>query len=335
LNSSQQIRRWAVWSEPDFPRTPTRKIRKAIVRERVLSRDAPRTEALSLYGKNLKELDSLGRIALLSEMEDRYQIELDEAALTPQTTIDELEHMLRSHVSGTEGALEYPYPRWSLRAPVNWLRQLTYFLLIVPFVAVMCRPRIRGRERLRNIRGPVLFISNHVAMVDSALILFSMPWRFKPRLAQAMGGERLRGFRHGLEGMGRLLDFATYLLVVVVFNVFSIPQKSGFRRSFAYAGEAIDRGFNVLFFPEGKTTKDGRINPFMSGIGLLVTKLNVPVAPIRIDGLFEIYQRGQYFSRPGSVTVTFGEPVEYPAEDNPTAITRDLERRVRELGSAG
>jgi 1-acyl-sn-glycerol-3-phosphate acyltransferase len=73
----------------------------------------------------------------------------------------------------------------------------------------------------------------------------------------------------------------------------------------------------------------------MSGIGLLVTKLNVPVAPIRIDGLFEIYQRGQYFSRPGSVTVTFGEPVEYPAEDNPTAITRDLERRVRELGSAG
>jgi long-chain acyl-CoA synthetase len=332
LSSSQHIRRWAIWDEPDFPRTPTQKIRKAVVRDRVLSHEASLAGGLVRQGNDLKELDSLGRVALLSELEDRYQIELDEAALTPQTTVDELEQMIRSRVGGTEPALEYPYPRWSLRAPVNWLRQLLYFVLIVPFVAVMCWPRIRGRERLRNIRGPILFISNHVAMVDSALILFSMPWRFKPRLAQAMGGERLRGFRHGLEGMGRLLDLATYLLVVIVFNVFSIPQKTGFRRSFAYAGEAVDRGFNVLFFPEGKTTKDGKINPFMSGIGLLVTQLNIPVVPIRIDGLYEVYQKGNYFSRPGSVKVTFGEPLVYPLHTNPAAITRDLETRVRKLG---
>ena len=334
LNTSQQIRRWSVWNEPDFPRTPTQKIRKTLVRDQVFGQGVSRRNGVVLGGRDLKELDSLGRVALLAELEEKYQVELDEASLTPQTTAEELERMIRTQADGAEPALEYPYPRWSLRAPVNWLRQLLYFVLIVPFVAVMCRPRVLGRERLRHLRGPILFISNHVAMVDSGLLLFAMPWRFKLRLAQAMGGERLRGFRHGLEHkswIGRIVDRATYLLIVLVFNVFAIPQKSGFRRSFAYAGEAIDRGFNVLFFPEGRTTRDGKLSPFMSGIGLLASDLNVPVVPIRISGLWEVYQKHRYLSRPGTVSVTFGEPVEYPKGTDPAEITRDLEQRVREL----
>jgi long-chain acyl-CoA synthetase len=361
LNPAQQMRRWFIWPEPDFPRTPTHKIRKPIVKEAALAKTAvgqdgilshhPLAElvasisgeesialdAKASLGAGLK-LDSLGRVQLLSALEDRYQIELDEASLTEATTLGEIERLIieRAGVGAAqrEAPVEYPYPRWALRWPAPWLRFLAFYLLIAPFVCVMCWPRVRGRERLRDLRGPTLFIANHISMVDPGLILFALPWRFRHRLAIAMAGERLRGLRRGLEGtnwFGRWLDRVKYLLVAVVFNVFALPQKSGFRRSFAYAGEAVDRGYSLLVFPEGRTTEDGLINPFMPGIGLLTEELEVTVAPVKIEGLFNLARQRRYFSRPGTVEVRFGEPVKFEREVDPAQITKQLERRVKEL----
>jgi long-chain acyl-CoA synthetase len=330
LSPSQQVRRWGVWTEPDFPRTPTHKVRKALVRDALLSRGPGNSEVSLTGGKDLKELDSLGRIALLGELEERYQIEFDEASLTPDTTIRDLEQMIQRG----EPAADYPYPRWALRWPCTWLRWLAHYLLVAPCIGVMCRPRPQRLDRLRGLRGPVLFASNHIAMRDPAVILYALPGGFKRRLAIAMGGERLRGFRHGLEGatwIGKLRDRMKYLLVTLLFNVFALPQKSGFRRSFAYAGEAADRGFSLLVFPEGRTTSDGAMNPFMPGIGLLAANLNIPVVPVRIEGEFDLPGRNRYFSRHGSVRVTFGQPIEIPRGADPSQITRELEACVREL----
>ncbi len=376
LNPSQQMRRWFVWTEPDFPRTPTHKIRKPIVKEAVLAKTTVGQDGILSHDRRLAsvgqdailshnplaelvasisgdqsvaldakanpgaglKLDSLGRVQLLSALEDRYQIELDEAALTPATTFGELERMINQRAGAGaaqhDSTVEYPYPRWALRWPVTWLRFLAFYLLIAPFVCVMCWPRVRGRERLRDLRGPTLFIANHISMIDPGMILFALPWRFRHALAVAMGGERLRGLRRGLEGtkwFERLLDRVKYLLVAAVFNVFALPQKSGFRRSFAYAGEAVDRGYSLLVFPEGRTTEDGRMNPFMPGIGLLTEELDVTVAPIKIEGLFDLTAQRRYFSRPGTVTVTFGEPVKFAPEIEANEITKDLERRVKSL----
>ena len=74
------------------------------------------------------------------------------------------------------------------------------------------------------------------------------------------------------------------------------------------------------------------MQPFRAGIGLLTSELNVPVVPIRLDGLFELKKRRQYFVRPGTVSVTFGEPVQFRAEETAEEITRELEARVRILG---
>lgn len=355
LNASQQIRRWFIWPEADFPRTTTQKIRKPLVKDfvsrygtgsssdRVDSASSVRTDSLAaivakLGGEDLSKLDSLGRVALLSAIEDRYQIELDEAALTPETKLADLEKMIAAgnHARPEQTApdIEYPYPRWSLRWPITWLRSALYFLLIVPFVSLMCWPRVRGREKLPKQATPLLFIANHISMVDPGMILFALPWRFKHRLAIAMAGERLRSIRQRREGsnwLSRLFDPIKYLLVVTVFNVFPLPQKSGFRRSFTYAGEAADRGFSVLVFPEGRTTDDGQMKPFMSGIGLLAENLSLPVVPIKIEGLFNLTKQRRYFSRPGTVTVTFGDPVQFPPDTEPATITSHLERLVRAL----
>jgi hypothetical protein len=91
-----------------------------------------------------------------------------------------------------------------------------------------------------------------------------------------------------------------YYLVVALFDVFPLPQQSGVRESFAYAGESVDHGYSVLVYPEGVRTPDGKPSPFRSGLGMLAARLNVPVLPLRIDGLFEMKTAGPQDRAPGS-----------------------------------
>src|SRR5437870_10814662 len=171
-------------------------------------------------------------------------------------------------------------------------------------------PKIRGKEQLARLRGPVVFISNHVTMVDHALVLFALPARFNTRMAIAQDGEILREWRHPSEStrsFRSLLNLLQYFAVVLFFNVFSMPQKSGFRRSFAFAGEMMDRGYNLMVFPEGERTKRGGLNPFRLGTGLLIRELDAPVVPMRIEGLWKLKQANRHFAWPGEISVLVGK----------------------------
>ncbi len=364
LSPYQQIRRWIVWPEEDFPRTPTQKIRKPVVMEKVKQRSEVRDQRSArpatddgqrapsfivntiarVSGEaavnvdpsaNLEmdlKLDSLGRVELLGALEDHYQVDIDEAAFSAATTVGDIQKMIRE--GARETAVQYEYPGWAQRFPTAWIRFVAFYLVILPLTRWMSRATVIGKERLDDVGGPVLFIANHIAMVDAALILLALPARFRRKLAIAMEGEVLRGWRHPPAGTGwfqRLIWLANYVLVVSLFNVFPLPQKSGFRRSFAFAGETMDRGYSVLVFPEGARTQDGEMKPFMEGIGLLAKNLSVPIVPARIDGLYELKKARKRFARSGQITVTIGEPVSFPHDDDPASITRELEKLVASL----
>jgi long-chain acyl-CoA synthetase len=305
-------------------------------------------------------LDSLGLVELMSLLEDHYQIELDEGAFTSASTLGDIERLIEAETTPAAPAewrgqraaaedaappqLRYPYPRWARRFPATWARRAAFYALILPLTRLMCWVRAEGQERLHGVEGPVIFVANHVTYIDHALILSALPGRFRRSLAVAMDGERLRRWRFPAEGAGRpqrAFERVKYALAAALFNVFPLPQQSGFRRAFAYAGEALDGGASVLIFPEGRRTDTGRMQPFRAGIGLLATEAGVPVVPVRIEGLFELKRRREVkrlalpFARPGRVSVTFGEPIRFGADAAPGEVVRELERRVASLGGSG
>jgi len=172
-------------------------------------------------------------------------------------------------------------------------------------------------------------------MVDAALILRAVPARFRTRFAIAMEGEVLRDYRHPSPNLGwfsRLISMAKYFLLVSLFNVFPLPQKSGFRKSFEFVGELMDRGYSVLVFPEGRRTPDGEMKRFKDGIGLLTKSLGVPVVPARIEGLYELKVSRKFFARPRQIVVSIGDPMKFRDDDDPSGIARDLQDRVASLG---
>ena len=358
LAAHQQIRRWLVWPEPDFPRTSTHKIRVNVVREVVqqqlaaphasttatgqsplaeliagITRRPPQTLSPDAALEDDLNLSSLDRVELMSALEDRYQVDLDDRTFAQVKTVRELEQALRSSALEPQSA-SYEYPRWAQHWLMSSVRWLVYYLLAWPATMLLAAPRVEGRKNLENFSGPALVISNHITYIDIGFILAALPLRLRHRLTTAMGGERLLNMRRPPGDwffLRRWLYRAAYGLTVGLFNVFPLPQRSGFRDSFAFAGELVDRGHSVLVFPEGERTPDGKLHTFRSGIGLLATRLNLPVIPMRIDGLWDLKRAGKQFAVPGKIKVRIGEPVRFDAADNPDTVARKLQESVAGL----
>src|SRR6266446_924333 len=280
LAEYQRMRSWFVWPEQDFPRTSTGKPRRNLIRDAVEANLSGHTvtgtaSALSellarVTGRSPQNLQpdadlenelglsSLERVELLGELEDRYQVDLSETKFAFATTVGDLEKLLQ----GERGERrEFHYPRWTLRWPVTWLRLAAHYLLVRPAVFLLGWPRVLGPENLRGVPGPVLVISNHIDDVDVGVIQTVLPPRLRHRLATATGGEALEALRSPAADrswLGRIYDRVQWTLAVALLNLFPIPREAGFRKSFAYAGEAVDRGYSLLVFPEGRHTEEGK-----------------------------------------------------------------------------
>jgi long-chain acyl-CoA synthetase len=368
LAEYQQIRCWVVWPEPDFPRTPTGKPKLAVITARAAQVLSARHDGgpastsgsgvlanlladFSAAGSRTKGLErdlnlsSLERVELMSVLEQRYNVELNETAFAEARTVGDVQKLLGQPATRRT---EYVYPRWAQREPVRWMRLAIYYLLVWPATQILAHPRIVGREKLRHLStagtgvpcpydGPVLVVSNHITRrADIGLIRAALPSRFRHRLAIAMGGESLQRMRHPPRDWFLAKRWACqleYWLVIALFNVFPLPQLSGFRESFRYAGESVDRRYSVLVFPEGEVndTETGEMAPFRSGIGILARELRVPIVPMRLDGVWKMKREHRRLARFGEIVVRIGDPITFPESAPPEDITKALESAVRSL----
>lgn len=368
LAEYQKMRRWFIWPDDDFPRTTTGKPRRNVIRDAVaasmsalvVSRDAipsPLSELVAKVtgrpapklaaGADLERdlgLSSLERVDLLGALEDRYQVDLSETRFAKAATVADIENLLRSKqgagkqddTEGIEGGKRggFHYPRWTLHWPATWLRLATYYLLMRPATLLLGWPRVIGRENLSGLSGPLLVICNHIDDVDVGLIQTALPAGIRRKLATATAGEALEALRSPAPSRSwllRIFDRAQWVLGVTLLNLFPLPREAGFRKSFAYAGEAVDRGYSILVFPEGRHTGDGTLQPFRTGIGLLASNLRIPILPMRIDGLFELKRSRKRIAAPGKIQIRMGEPVRFEEEIPPEEIARALQKIVESL----
>ncbi len=366
LAEYQRIRSWIVWPEADFPRTATGKPRIAVIASRAAEllggqlkeKPAPVAAAdrrgrffeggevgvllakLSDSRSGPENLDgdlnlsSLDRVELMSALEERYQVELNETAFAEAKTVGDVERLLREP---SAGRTEYVYPRWTQRWPLRWFRLAIYYGLVWPATLILGHPRIVGRENLRGVRGPVLIVANHITRrADIGLILAALPLCFRHYLATAMGGETLQRMRHppGEWWFARRWAYRLgYWLATALFNVFPLPQFSGFRESFRYAGECVDRGYSVLVFPEGEVndSETGEMAKFRGGIGLLAENLRLPIVPMRLDGVWGMKRQRRRLAHLGEISVRIGAPVTFPPGMAADQIAEALESAVRSL----
>jgi long-chain acyl-CoA synthetase len=349
LGPHQQIGGWTVWDEPDFPRTPSLKVKRAEVLAALAEQRATAAAAVApvAAGDTLQArvtgllaratgrpadriapdsdlhldlgLDSLGRVELAVLLEEEIGLSLSDEQVAELRTVGDLLAALEQPASTTPPA---PLPAWPRSWPVRALRGAFQDAILFPWLRLFARPlTVEGREHLDSLRGPALLIANHASHFDSATVLAALPEARRRRTAVAAAADYFFADPR--------LAFVSSLLL----GAFPFHRTGPVATSLAHCGDLADGGHSLLVFPEGTRSTTGQIAPFKPGIGLLARELGLPVVPIYLDGLFRLLPKGRTLPRHGPVRVVIGAPLRVGSERTNTQAAAQLEAALRALAA--
>ena len=346
LAEQQRVRGFTVWPDEDFPRTHTLKVKNQVVIDTILRgaeqstpssprpsstpptgardlmsiiaelsrRDLELVHDTASLGDDL-DLDSLGRIELLSAIETELGVYLDESKVSPETTVRQLSSMVE------EGSRRPPmvkFPAWGMRMWARMARGLLQQGLVFPLITLAYGLKVSGKENLAGLTGPVLFASNHHLGLDNPLIFKAVTRRWRSRLAVAAAAELWQ-------------NPIWWVLNPLLGNGFPIARTGPIRPSLENLGSIMDRGWSVLIYPEGVLTVGGPMKPFMQGAGLVAVEGRVPVVPMRLDvAKFGSPSRLPLLRR-GRVEIRFGPPLTFSPGTDYQDATSTIEEALKAL----
>ena len=225
------------------------------------------------------------------------------------------------------------FPSWNRSMLARAIRRVSLPTWILPLARVFAWLHVEGREHVQGLEVPVIFAANHQSHMDTPVIMAALPARWRYRVAPAMAKEFFKAHFFPAE-YGRLAWFTSslnYYLASLFFNAFPLPQReAGARQTLRYIGDVIEDGYSVLIFPEGKRTDTGEIDRFRPGIGMIASRLEVPVIPVRIEGLDRVLHHTWRMATPGRVRIAFGAPL-YLTGDDYESLAKQVEEAVKRL----
>ena len=346
LAEQQRIRGFTVWPEEDFPRTHTLKVRKGVVIDTILGKIQPESPAVSPAGgspaggarsllqiisevskRGAREvrddatlgddldLDSLGRVELLSAIEAEFGVYMDESQLSPEMTVRCLEALVEE---GSRNPPMMSFPGWGMQWWCRILRGFLQRVVIFPVVSLPYKLKVVGRENLEGITGPLLFASNHNLGLDNPLIIKAVPLEWRRRMAVAGAADLWK-------------NPVWWIMNPLLGNAFPLAKEGSVRPSLENMGKIMDDGWSVLIYPEGELTVGGPIKPFMNGTGLVAVEGRTPVVPLRLyihrlgfPVRFPVLRRGR-------VEVRLGEPLSFSPGTDYQDATSAIEEAVKSL----
>ena len=210
---------------------------------------------------------------------------------------------------------------WARQEPVRSIRYLIQRGLLLPFTEAMAHPKVEGREWVRELERPVIFAANHSSHADTSLILHALTDRARDRTVVAAAADYW--FKRPLLGN----------IVSLFLNTFPFSRTGGAQAQLHSSSQLLKSGWNLVLFPEGSRSPDGRIQEFKPGVGHLARETGTPVVPMHIRGAYQIMPKGQKLPLPGPVRVRIGKPMSLEPKEGSREFTVRVEKAVRALAT--
>lgn len=158
------------------------------------------------------------------------------------------------------------------------------------------RVEVAGRDNL-PAAGPFLITPNHSSSLDPPVLAAALPNRvLRNTFWIARRGAVMRNFvTRKLGRWGHAIPF---------------DREEDGMSALAVAATLLERGRNVVWFPEGRRSLDGRLQPFKFGVGALLDRFDVPAVPVHLEGAFEALPPAARWPRlRARIVVQFGAPL--------------------------
>ena len=370
LPAHKRVLGYDIWFEP-LPRTTTQKIKRHEVERMVRERqrtaspgvaaplepadrawmeEAHPASVIAVLQGRLKEgsrlfpdanleldlgLDSMERVELLTELEQRFQTKVSQKAASEIFTVRQLVQAL-SASDKTE--LSAPVQSWStilrdlppdsdpvlsglleprtFASPILWL----FGRLVKPLVA---RVHLSGAENFPH-RGAYLICPNHQSFLDPFLMCSALP---------------LRVFKH-VFFVGAVEYFETPVArwFARVANLVPVDADSNLIPAMQAGAFGLTHGKVLVLFPEGERSIDGTVKKFKKGAPILSQHLGVPIVPVAIKGVYELWPRGRGINWslvwPWSghrVSIVIGKPMSFAESADYNETASQLRERVEQV----
>ncbi|HEX5012171.1 MAG TPA: AMP-binding protein [Planctomycetota bacterium] len=282
------------------------------------------------------DVDSMEWLNVTFEIRRRAGVELRDDVLARLETVRDLLRAVSeagphagpraSPLDEPEKALTPEQRRWLAKAgaPRRFAQRVAWAVNRV-VLRLLFRVHAEGLENIPPT-GAVLLTPNHSSYLDAPLVAAVLDTeRLRRTWWATFTGLTAAGFLgHAVARLGRMLP---------------IDQEHGAASGLVSGLVALKRGQTLVWFPEGQLTRDGELQEFKPGVGLLLQRVPVPVVPVWIEGSFAAFPKGRSLPRLRRIRVIFGKPIEAEAlnvhgSDAEAAgrIARALRQRVAALG---
>ena len=203
---------------------------------------------------------------------------------------------------------------WSRTPAARVAREIAQKGGLQPLFRSQVRTRVEGLDVLARVGGPVIFVANHASHLDTPLVLLSLPDEVRRRTAVAAAADYF--FDTWIRSVGS----------AIVFNAFPIDRRSGSMA--ASPGEVLDEGWNLVIYPEGTRSPDGRLYRGKTGVARMALESGAVVIPCAMVNTEIIQPAGRllpkFRPRPG---VRLGKPLDFSRYEG-MAGDRYVERSI-------
>lgn len=221
---------------------------------------------------------------------------------------------------------------WARSAPARALRELVLVALLGPTMDLYTRRRIRGREHLDRLEGPVVFVANHSSHMDTPTILRALPKRWRRRTVVAAATDYFYRKRE--------IAYAVSML----FNTVPVERNGGGLDpgSNSLLGRLIDEDWSLLIFAEGTRSRDGTVGRLRSGAAVLAADHDLAIVPVYVAGTNAVMPPGRRWMRrrPGRhvwhrhpIEVCFGIPIRHRVGEHRTDMMESVRRSFAAAGA--
>ncbi|MGI6075613.1 MAG: lysophospholipid acyltransferase family protein [Pyramidobacter sp.] len=184
--------------------------------------------------------------------------------------------------------------------------------LCIVVLKVYSRLKVTGRELIPEKR-PVIVAANHTSNLDPVVVGCVFPGRLRPL---------------GKVELFRINRPFTWLMNNL--GVIPLDRESGASAAMAlkdFLG-LLKNGENLMIFPEGGRSLDGRLKPLEGGTAVLSVSTGAPIVPLYISGAFESMPVGAKTIKRHPIAVRFGNPI-FPLPKEKRGTSKEERERIR------
>jgi len=350
LAPHQQLKSIVIWHQKDFPRTPTKKIIRREI-ERILEgkdksvkekSDQNKSKSLddfSVIINLIKEItgiqsslevnsrlvedagmDSIQKLELITKLEANFLIDLDEEDFYKIVTIGEILPLInkaRKNIDLEKKENIISGFRFNI---INRIIQSLSFAFFRLFSFLFFRVKAESKNNLYKIYENFIIVANHTSHLDTFSILRALPPYIRRKTFTAAA------YDYFFKG-----HFFSSKVLSYLFNIFPFYRKEMMRKNLNNLGRILDKKHNIILYPEGTRSRDGNMNEFKEGIGMIVKALEVPCLPVKVENAFNLLAYDKKIPKQGRIIVKFGKLMVFPQDMSYGEIAKTLYDRISEL----